>query len=100
MRCNDNAFDFNVMLGYNTVFFDNDTKDWYWNEVNHNAATCCIQFDNEHFDYIQPVRPYDDSILSIKDHEIIVKRTQIRHPDQVIECIFKHIIPLYIHVMA
>ena len=46
------------------------------------------------------MRPYNDSIRSIKDHEIIVKRTQVRHPDQVIEGIVKHIIPLYIHVMA
>ena len=100
MRCNDNAFDFNVMLGYNTVFFDNDTKDWYWNEVNPNAATCYIQFGNKHFDYIQLLRHYDDSIRSIKDNEIIVKRTKVRHLDQVIEGIVKHIIPLYIHVMA
>ena len=100
MRCNDNAVFFNRMLGYNTAFFDNDTKDWYWDEVNPNTATYYIQFSNEYFDYIQPVRPNDDIILSIKDHEIIVKRTHFRHPDQVLECIVKHIIPLYIHVMA
>ena len=31
---------------------------------------------------------------------MIVKRTHGRHPDQVLECIVKHMIPLYIHVMA
>ena len=75
-------------------------KSWYWDEVNPNAATCYIQFGNKHFDYIQPLRPYDDIIHSIKDNEIIVKRTKVRHPDQVIEGIVKHIIPLYIHAMA
>ena len=39
MRCNDNVFVFNRMLGYNTAFFDYDTQDWYWDEVNPNAAT-------------------------------------------------------------
>ena len=29
-----------------------------------------------------------------------MKRTKVRHPDQVIEGIVKHIIPLYIHVMS
>ena len=79
VRCNDNAFDFNIMLGYNTAFFDNNTKDWYWDEVNPNVATCYIQFGNKNFDCIQPLRPYDDSIRSIKDNEMIVKRTKVRH---------------------
>ena len=74
-------------------------KSWYWDEVNPNAAACYIQFGNDHFDHIQPVRPYDD-ILPIKDHEIFVGRTRVSHPDQVLECIVKHIIPLYIHIMA
>ena len=100
MRCINNVFVFNRMIGYNTAFFDNDTKDWYWYEVNPNAVTCYIQFGNKHFDYIQLLRHYDDSIRSIKDNEIIVKRTKVRHLDQVIEGIVKHIIPLYIHVMA
>ena len=99
MRCNDNAFVFNRMVGYNTAFFDIKNKFWFWDEVNYNAATCYIQFGNDHFDYIQHVRPYND-ILSIKDHEIFVERTRIIHPDQVLECIVKHMIPLYIHVMA
>ena len=29
IRCNDNAFFFNTMLGCNTSFYDNDTNDWY-----------------------------------------------------------------------
>ena len=94
MRCNDNAFVFNRMLGYNTAFFDNDTKDQPLDEVNPNVATCYVQFGNNHFDYIQPLRPYDDSISSIKDNEMIVKRTKIRHLDQVMEGVVKHIIPL------
>ena len=67
MRCDDNLFVFNRMLGYNTAFFDIKNKSWFWDEVNSNAATCYNQFGNDHFDYIQPLRPYDD-ILSIKDN--------------------------------
>ena len=52
MRCNDNAFVFNRMLGYNTVFFYYDTKDWYWDEVNSQVATCYIKFGEQHYDYI------------------------------------------------
>ena len=98
MCCNDNAFVFNRMLDHNTAFFDFITKDQYWDEVNPNAAICYIQFGDKHFEYIQPLRPYDGVIYPIKDNEIIIKRTEVRHPDQVIEGIVKHIISLYIHV--
>ena len=99
MRCNDNGFVFNRMLGYNTAFFDIQNKRWFRDEVNSNAATSYIQFGEKHFDYIKPVRLYDD-IHSLKDYEIVVGRTRVSHPDQVLECIVKHIIPLYIHVMV
>ena len=32
IRCNNNAFVFNRMIGYNTVFYDIKTKNWYWDE--------------------------------------------------------------------
>ena len=99
MRCNDNGYIFNRMLGYNTAFFDTENKRWLWDEVNSNAATCYIQFGEEHFEYLQPVRLYDD-IYKFKDYEIVVRRLPVTHPDQVLECIVKHILPLYIHVMA
>ena len=44
MRFNDNAFVFNIMLGYNTLFYNIDTEDWYWDEINSQAATCYINF--------------------------------------------------------
>ena len=87
------------MLGYNTAFFDTLNKRWLWDEVNSNAATCYIQFGEKHFDYLQPVRLYDD-LFTLKDYEIVVRRSPVSHPDQVLECIVKHIIPLYIHIMA
>ena len=30
IRCNNNAFVINIMIGYNTLFYDLDTKHWYW----------------------------------------------------------------------
>ena len=60
MRTNDNAFVFNRMLGYNTAFYDIRTKYWYWDEVNFQAATCYIKFDQHHFEYIQLLRPHTD----------------------------------------
>ena len=80
MRCNNNAFVFNTMLGYITAFVYIKNKYWYWDEVNSNAATCYIQFINDLFDYIQSVHPYDD-ILPIKDNEIFVERTHVSHLD-------------------
>ena len=66
--CNDNAFVFNRMLGYITHFLLFENKCWYWDKVNSNAATCYIQFGDEHFDYIQPVRPYDDTHTHTHTH--------------------------------
>ena len=60
------------MLGYNTAFFDIKNKSWYSDEVNSNAVTCYIQFGDKYFDYIQPVRPYDD-ILPIKTMTYLLK---------------------------
>ena len=99
MRCNDNGYIFNRMLGYNTAFFDTHNKRWLWDEVNSNAATYYIQFGEKHFDYLQPVRLYDD-LFKLKDYAIVVRRSPVSHPGQVLECIVKHILPLYIHVMA
>ena len=75
IRCNDNGFFFNRMLGYNTAFFDYVTKDWYWGDVNPVAATCYIKFGDNHFEYLQPLRPYNGVICPIKDNEIIIERT-------------------------
>ena len=99
MRCNDNGFVFNRMLGYNTAFFDYTNRNWYWDEVNPFLATCYIQFGNKHFEYLQPLRPQNGDISPIKDNEIIIEKSSVRHPDQVLEGIVEHIIPLYIHVM-
>ena len=44
MRCNDNAFIFNRMLGYNAASYDVGTDDWCWDEFNQKAATCYIKF--------------------------------------------------------
>ena len=58
MRCNDNTFVFNRILGYNTAFYDLATKDWYWDEVDSKAATCYIKYRKLHFEYIQPLSPH------------------------------------------
>ena len=34
IRCNDNVFIINRMLGYNISVYDIRTKDWQWDEVN------------------------------------------------------------------
>ena len=40
------------MLGYNTAFYDLDTKHWYWDEVNYQTATCYIKFSEYYYDFI------------------------------------------------
>ena len=72
MRTNDNAFVFNRILGYNTAFYDVDTKDWYWDEVYSQAATCYIKFSEHHYDYIQPLRPHTDLLDTINNKEQIL----------------------------
>ena len=72
MRCNDNTFVFNRILGYNTAFYDVDTKHWYWNEVNFQAATCYIKFGEKCYDYIQPLRPHTDLLDTINNKEQIL----------------------------
>ena len=72
IRCNDNAFVFNIILGYNTAFYDINTKDWYWDEVNSQSATCYIKFGEQHYNYIQPLRPRNVSFVSIKNNEVII----------------------------
>ena len=72
MRCNDNVFVFNRMLRYNTAFYDVDTKDWYWDEVNSQVATCYIKFGEHYFEYMQPLRPHNVSFVPIKDNKVII----------------------------
>ena len=99
MRCNGNVFVFNRMLGYNTAFYCEDTEQWYWDEVNSLAATCYIKFKHEHFEYIQPLRFHSDSD-SIDKEEQVLPKAKVIPTAPVLEGIVKHIIPLYIHVMA
>ena len=73
MRCNDNAFVFNRMLGYNTAFYCEDTKQWYLDEVNPQAATCYIKFKHEHFEYIQPLCCHSDSDPINKKEQVLPK---------------------------
>ena len=72
MRANDNAFVFNRMIGYNTVFYDVDTKNWYWDEVNSQAAICYIKFSKKHYDYTQPLRPHTDLLDTINTKDQII----------------------------
>ena len=72
MRTNNNAFVFNIILGYNTAFYDVDTKHWYWDEVNSQATICYIKFSEHHYDYIQPLRPHTDLLDTINNKEQIL----------------------------
>ena len=99
MRCNDNAFVFKRMLGCNTVFYDNDTNDWYWDEVNQKVASCYIKFGKKYVDYIQPIRPDNDENIVTKYNEKIIPRAKGIPTAPVLEGIVEHIIPLYIYVM-
>ena len=98
IRINDNAFVFNIMLGYNTAFYCEDTEQWYWDEVNSLAATCYIKFKHEHFEYIQPLRRHTD-FDPINKKEQVLPKAKVLSTAPVLEGIVKHIIPLYIHVM-
>ena len=69
MRCNDNVFVFNIMLGYNTSFYDVNTKYWYWDEVHFQAGTCYIEFSEHNYDYIKHLRPYAVSLDTINNKE-------------------------------
>ena len=55
------------MLGYNTAFYDINTKDWYWDEVNSQTATCYIKFSEHHYNYTQPLCPHTVSLDRIKN---------------------------------
>ena len=99
MRCNGNAFVFNRILGYNTALCDLETKHWYWNEVHSQAATCYIKFSEQHYDYIQPLRPHTVSLDPINDKELIIPIANIFPTAEFLEGIVKHIIPLYTNVM-
>ena len=72
MRCDDNAFVFNRILGYNKAFYDLDTKYWYWDEVNSQEATRYIKFSEQHYDHIQPLRPHTVSLDPINNKELII----------------------------
>ena len=111
MRTNDNAFVFNRMLGYNTSFYDIDTKHWCWDEVHSQAAIYYIKLSEQYYDYIQRLRPHTvlldthnnkEQIIPIdliNDKEIILPRANVFPTAKVLEGIIKHIIPLYIHIM-
>ena len=111
MRCNDNEFVYNRILGYNTACYDLDTNYWYWDEVHSQATTCYIKFSAQQYDYIQHLRPQTitlDTINNkeqiipidpINDKEIIIPIAKVFPTAEVLEGIVKHIIPLYIHVM-
>ena len=98
MRFNENAFVFNRMLGYNTAFYDEDTKHWYWDEVHSQAATYYIKFKHQHFKYIQSLRLHT-GLDPINDKEQVLPIARVILSAPVLEGIVKHIIPLYIHVM-
>ena len=72
IRCNDNAFVLNRMVGYDTTFYGVCIKHQYWDEINPRAATCYIKFGAAHFEYIQPLRPDNDDVSVIKDDEMII----------------------------
>ena len=77
MRCNDNAFVFNIMLGYNTAFYDIPNENWYWDESNPRATTCYIKFGESHFEYTQPVHPDNHDINVINDNEILIQKAKV-----------------------
>ena len=84
MRTNENAFVFNRMIGYNTAFYDIFTKLWYWDEVNSQAATWYVKFDNLPFEYIQPLRPRTDFSYTINNKEQILPIDQINDKEIVL----------------
>ena len=97
--CNDNAFVFNRILGFNTEFYDIRTKNWYWDEVNQKIVTFYIKYGNKHCEYIQPICSDNDKQIVTKDNEIIVFRANVIPSAPVLEGIVKHIILLYRYVM-
>ena len=99
MRTNDNAFVFNRMLGYNTSFYDIDTKHWCWDEVHSQAAIYYIKFSEQYYDYIQLLRPHKISFVPIKDNELIIPIEKVFPTAEILEGIVKYIIPLYTHVI-
>ena len=53
-RTNDNAFIFNRMLGYSTVFFDDIDNKWQFDPINDLSVTCYIKYSKNHYTCIQP----------------------------------------------
>ena len=60
------------MIGYNTAFYDEDTKHWYCGKVNSQAVTCYIKFIKKHYDYIQPLCSHTDLLDTVNNKEQIL----------------------------
>ena len=60
------------MIGYNTAFYDEDTKHWYCDKVNSQAVTCYIKFIKKHYDYIQPLCSHADLLDTVNNKEQIL----------------------------
>ena len=89
---------FNRMIGYNTVFYDNETDDQYYDEVDQKAVKCYIKFGKKYFEYIQPIRLDNDDNIVTKENEIIIPRAKFIPIATVLQGIVIYIIPLYIYM--
>ena len=100
-RLNDNAFVFNRMLGYNTAIFDEVDNKWQHDRVNDQAETCYIKYKDKHFTYLQPVANIEDIDFDvILPHHTIIEEANVYTSSEILEGIYKNIIPLYSLVMS
>ena len=76
-------------------------KKWQYNRVNDLAATCYIKFNDSHFTYLQPVANIDDKDIDINlPYHIVIEEVDVYTSSEILEAIYKNIIPLYSLVMS
>ena len=108
---NDNVFVFNRMLCCNTAIYDEVDKKWQFDRVNDSSATCFIKFNVNHFTYLQPIAISKDKDIDKKlnNHEIvdlveddhfIIEESNVYSSPEILEGIYKNIIPLYSLIMS
>ena len=107
---NDNAFVFNRMLGCNTAIYDEVDKKWQIDRVNDSSATCFVKFNDNHFTYLQPIviskdKDVDKNLNNheildlVEDDHIIIEESNVYSSLEILEGIYKNIIPLYSLIM-
>ena len=99
------------MLCCYTAIYDEVDKKWQFDRVNDSSATCFIKFNDNHFTYLQPIaisidKDVDKNLNNpeivdlVKDDHFIIEESNVYSSPEILEGIYKNIIPLYSLIMS